>query len=361
MKERIKKEFCCKNCKNNYYSNSSVSQFCIAECRKEYKVKAGKELGFDYVICQICNRATANVTGSHMKNHKEWTPERYKLEFPNSQIIAARVLEKIREGSIKAGNRMGEDSHRERLRKSFSGENNPMHKSKTTEKKRKSASPFSPDFYLSRNPNLSLDEAKLMAEKKLSENVVVSWVKEEYWINKGFTKEESQQIISKKQSTFSLEKCIEKYGGIEGKKRWLDRQEKWIKNYRKTNYSKKSQELFSSIYPIIKNKYQNIYFATLDENKQILDTGKNHEHRIRLKDMIIIPDFYIDDTKKIIEFDGIYWHDYKRRNKPENQNREEQKDKSLMDSGYSILRINEKEWGDNPVEDIKKCIEFINS
>ena len=74
-----------------------------------------------------------------------------------------------------------------------------------------------------------------------------------------------------------------------------------------------------------------------------------------------MPDFYIDDTKKIIEFDGIYWHDYKRRNKPENQKREEQKDKSLMDSGYSILRINEKEWGDNPVEAIKKCIEFINS
>jgi hypothetical protein len=361
MKERSKKEFSCKNCKNNYYTNSTVSQFCSGECRKEYKVKEGKELGIDYVICQICNRATANVTGAHMRNHKGWTPERYKLEFPNSQIIASNVLEKIREGSVKAGGRMREDYHRERLRKSFSGERNPMHKSNTTEEKRKSSSPFSPDFYLSRNPNLSLDEAKSMARKKLSENAVVSWVKEEYWMNKGFTKEESQKIISKKQSTFSLEKCIEKYGEIEGKKRWLDRQEKWIKNYRKTNYSKKSQELFSSIYPIIKNKYQNIYFATLDENKQIVDTGKNHEYRIRLKDRIIMPDFYVEDIKKIIEFDGIYWHDYKRRNKPENQKREEERDKSLIDSGYSILRINEKEWENDPVEVIKKCMEFINS
>jgi hypothetical protein len=361
MKERIKKEFCCKNCGKNYLSSSMASQFCTIDCRKEFKVKEGKQLGRDYVICKICNRATSNVTGVHLRNHPGWTAEKYRTEFPGTPVIAASVLEKITEGSKKAGARMREPEHKERLSKIATGKNNPMHKSRTTEEKRKSVSPFSPNFYLERYPNMSLDEATSMAKNKLSENAVISWVKEEYWMKKGHTQEEAKKIISEKQSTFSLEKCVEKYGEEDGKKRWLDRQEKWAKNYKKTNYSKKSQDLFTTIYPIIKNKYKDIYFATLNENKQILDTGKNHEFRLRLNDRVILPDFYIKDNNKIIEFDGIYWHDHVRRNKPENKKREEEKDRELINSGYSILRINEREWEDNPIEVIKKCIDFIHT
>jgi hypothetical protein len=360
MKVRDKKEFNCKNCGKNYMSNSMVSQFCTVECRKEFKVKEGKEPGKDYVICKVCNRATSNVTGVHLRNHPGWTAEKYRTEFPGEPVIATSVLEKITEGSKKAGARMREPEHKERLRKMATGENNPMHKSKTSEEKRKSVSPFSPDFYLSRDPNLSLDEATKMAKTKISENSVISWVKEEYWMDRGHTQEEAKKIISDKQSTFSLEKCIEKYGEEAGRKRWLDRQEKWAKNYKKTNYSKKSQELFSSLYPIIKNKYKDIYFATLNENKEILDTGKNHEFRLRLNNRVILPDFYIKDNNKIIEFDGIYWHDHIRRNKPENKKREDEKDNELISSGYSILRINEKEWEDNPADVIKKCLDFID-
>jgi hypothetical protein len=336
-----------------------ASQFCTVDCRKEFKVKEGKELNKDYVICQICKRATSNVTGVHLRNHPGWTAEKYRSGFPGIPVIASNVLEKITEGSKKAGAKMREPEHRERLSKMASGENNPMHRSKTTEEERKSISPFSPNFYLIKDPNLSLIEATTMAKNKLSENAVISWVKEEYWMKRGHTQEESRKIISKKQSTFSLEKCIEKYGEEEGRNRWVDRQEKWSKSYKKTNYSKKSQELFSTLYPIIKNKYKNIYFATLDENKEIMDTGKNYEYRLKLKNRLIIPDFYIKDNNKIIEFDGIYWHDYTRRNKPENAKREEDKDKELIDSGYSILRINEREWEDNPLGVISKCIDFI--
>jgi hypothetical protein len=360
MKERDKKEFCCKNCGETYLSNSMASQFCTIDCRKEFKVKDGKEPGKDYVVCKICNRATSNVTGVHLRNHPGWTAEKYKSQFLGELVIAANVLDRITEGSKKAGSKMREPEHRKRLSKMYSGENNPMHKSKTTEEKRKSISPFSPLFYIERYPNLSESEAIVMAKNKLSENSVISWVKEEYWIGKGYTQEEAKKIISEKQSTFSLEKCIEKYGEEAGKKRWGDRQEKWAKNYKKSNYSKKSQELFTSLYPIVKNKFKNIYFATLNENKEIVDSGKNHEFRLRLNNRIILPDFYIEDNNKIIEFDGIYWHDHVRRNKPENKKREDEKDRELINSGYSILRITEKEWEDFPGDTIKKCMDFIN-
>jgi hypothetical protein len=48
-----------------------------------------------------------------------------------------------------------------------------------------------------------------------------------YWVKKGFTKDESISMVSKIQSTFSLSKCIEKYGKEEGKIIWEKRQEKW--------------------------------------------------------------------------------------------------------------------------------------
>ena len=38
--------------------------------------------------------------------------------------------------------------------------------------------------------------------------------------------------------TFSLKICIEKHGEIDGKEMWLNRQEKWIKNYNCTNERK---------------------------------------------------------------------------------------------------------------------------
>ena len=336
-----------------------ASKFCCDDCRKEFKVKDGKEIIKDYVICLICNRATANVTGVHLRNHPEWTAERYRSKFPDSQIIALNVLKFIKVGSKKAGDLMKLDSYKANLRNRMTGDLNPMHRSKTSDLERKSISPFSSEFYLKRNSDLTREEAEVMARSKMTEKKIVSWNKQDYWKSKGYTEEEAKEIVSKKQSTFSLEKCIEKYGEEEGRKKWIERQNKWANNYKKLNYSKKSQDLFKSIYPEVSNKYKEIYFATLDENKIIKDIGKNNEYRLILNDKVIFPDFFVKDAKKIIEFDGIYWHDHKRRNKPENQKRENERDISVLESGYSILRVNELEWDKDPDSTIRKCLDFI--
>ena len=368
MKERIKKEFCCKNCGKNYLSSSMASQFCTIDCRKEFKVKEGKQLGRDYVICKICNRATSNVTGVHLRNHPGWTAEKYRTEFPGTSVIASSVLEKITEGSKKAGARMREPEHKERLSKIATGKNNPMHKSRTTGEKRKSVSPFSPNFYLSRNPNLSLEEATSMAKNKLSENAVISWVKEEYWMKKGHTQEEAKKIISEKQSTFSLEKCVEKYGEEDGKKRWLDRQKKWKskvfndKTHISRGYSKISEEFINSLIEILdKMGY---------DSSDILH-GKN-EKFIKTKDGRVYKyDLVFTNSKKIIEFNGDFWHsnpilfkpDYL--NKPKNMTASEiweydlSKKKTAEDNGYTVFTIWEGDYRRDKTGSIKICLDYI--
>lgn len=61
----------------------------------------------------------------------------------------------------------------------------------------------------------------------------------EYWIKKGYSKEYSLKKVSERQNTFSKEKCIERYGNIEGIKIWEARQIKWINSLKKGNYDMK--------------------------------------------------------------------------------------------------------------------------
>jgi len=51
-----------------------------------------------------------------------------------------------------------------------------------------------------------------------------------YWIKLGYTDEEAVELVRERQTTFSLDKCIEKYGEIEGLQRWEARQAKWQKS-----------------------------------------------------------------------------------------------------------------------------------
>ena len=47
-----------------------------------------------------------------------------------------------------------------------------------------------------------------------------------YWINKGYIESEAIEKVKERQATFSLEKCVEKYGEM-GYNIWKERQDKW--------------------------------------------------------------------------------------------------------------------------------------
>ena len=332
----------CKNCLEYFIAKSRKAEYCCFECRNETITKNKGDLGYDYIICELCKRAVVSVSGIHMRTyHKEYTVDRYETEFPGSPLSAPVVLLKKGIGGKKGGNRMKEDIHRERLSKNFTGEKNPMHRTKTSDDFRKALSPFSPAFYKKKSPELTEDECEKLAKSKLSSTKMVSHTQISYWTDRGFTSDEAIAKISKLQVTFSLEICIEKFGLVEGTKKWAARQEKWANSYKKFNYSRKSQELFKQIYTIINEDFDEIFFATLKSKGTFKDDNerRNYEKVLRIEGLVCVPDFLIPSMKKIIEFDGVYWHNFERRNKPENRGREEIKDKKLKENGYEILRI----------------------
>ena len=49
-----------------------------------------------------------------------------------------------------------------------------------------------------------------------------------YYLQKGMTYEEARKALSKRQSTFTIEKCQKKYGKQKGKEIWEARQQRWL-------------------------------------------------------------------------------------------------------------------------------------
>lgn len=81
------------------------------------------------------------------------------------------------------------------------------------------------------------EESIKKASKNRSYNTTI-----DYYINKGYSKEEAILKLKERQTTFSLKKCIEKYGKNKGLEVWRKRQEKW-----QNTLKSKSQEEIDDI------------------------------------------------------------------------------------------------------------------
>lgn len=190
----------------------------------------------------------------------------------------------------------------------------------------------------------------------------------QYWINKGYSIDESKKIISKLQCTFSKEKCIEKYGEIEGLKVFRERQRKWqetLKNQNsiKVGYSKISQELFKNLLRFYKPKERvNIFYATKNKEFCIYD-NKNYLY-----------DFVDIKNKKIIEFQGDVYHANPKLYTNENYihpydieikaqdiwNKDLEKKKIAEKNGFKLIYIWEFDYRNNKEEQLNICKKFLN-
>ena len=136
-----------------------------------------------------------------------------------------------------------------------------------------------------------------------------------YWLKQGYSEDESIKKVKERQSTFTLEKCIQKYGEIEGRKRFEERQKKWQNTLQSKDdyleiiqrrvgsdkfYSQISQELFNSI----KEKLDN-----LNINVQMYYQLLNCEWGFEIKKHgWVLYDFVIPELKYAIEFNGNVFH-----------------------------------------------------
>ena len=220
----------------------------------------------------------------------------------------------------------------------------------------------------------AFDDIHIKTWKKRRENPElykdVNTTQIDYWLKKGFSIEESKEKISQRQSTFTLEKCIEKYGEIEGLNIWNNRQINWVKEMKKTllyrnyrkDFSKPEIELINEIINILKLKDDDHY------------SGLNEQYFIynNITKTFFTYDFVLKTQKKVIEFNGDYWHcnpliykeDFFNKNKQmfakDIWKRDNEKIVSIQQRGYEVLVIWEKDYNNNKKQTIQDCIDFIN-
>lgn len=215
------------------------------------------------VTCRICGEQCKRIYGRHLKHsHNNISAKEYRELF-NSAPITSLTDKQIT--SKNSGKHMKSEKYKKMFSEKVMGEKNPMHRSKTTKEFRKSISPFSIEFYNLRYPELTLKQRKeklhKFAKEAVSERIGTTDL--EYYLNQGLSEEEAKVALSERQATFSKEICIEKYGLEKGLKVWMKRQEKWLENLPRLNYSKISQELFIDIWKKVKYIYMMIYILQL--------------------------------------------------------------------------------------------------
>lgn len=332
-KKEIRK---CKHCDNHLEENAhKLKKFCSSQCTIDYKQEQkykDKKEGYDYIICPLCNKKYGEITLSHVKNHGFSNINDFLHDTGMNNCKSKSAIERM------------------------SGKNNPgyQHGGKL--------SPWSKN-------NTSLTEEQLLENYKKAEKSRTGKRPNElqYWLDKGYSEDEAKEKQSERQTTFSLDICIKKYGEIEGRKKWQERQDTWLKTL--DNKSDEEKQIINF------KKMSNGYSISKLENEVFIILKQSFPE--------IIPQFYIKDNikgysydmkynNKIIEFFGDFWHHnpktykedwinpYTKQNSKEKWELDEHRINVAKNNNYEVLIIWESEYKENKEEVIKKCINFLN-
>lgn len=261
--------------------------------------------------------------------------------------LSAEECEKLRKERIQRGINKRPDN---------SGVNNPNSIKNASEEIRKQNSPYSLEFYKKKYPNLTIEEYEKLRNDFISKR---KYIKEnhsntvEYYLKRGLNIEEAKLKLSERQKTFTLEKCIKKYGEIEGLKIFNKRNEKWAK--------KMSQNFNKG------NSFAQSIFA-----KQILNELKQIFPEIEYEYVISRYSFDCKYKNKLIEINGDYFHCNPQLYEKDFYNKlskkfawqiwekDKRKIQIAIQKGYSVLTVWEKDYNTNKDLVIKKCIDFLN-
>lgn len=189
------------------------------------------------------------------------------------------------------------------------------------------------------------------------------------WLSRGYSEKQAKKIISESQKTFTLEKCIEKYGEYEGKKRWEKRQKKWQESLNKSGFhqlgfSKVSQELFDSILKTYNEDEIDYVFYQTKNREYALQNDAGYYYRYDFCDL---------NKRKFIEFNGDIYHGnpkmFKETDKP-NPFRDStakelwevdlDKENVAKRNGFSQLVVWESDYRENKKRVLEECLKFLN-
>lgn len=318
---------CSKQCRNDYLIYLKMERN-----NNQYKEKIAN---IDYVTCEICG-LKAKQLSFHINIHHKITQTEYKKKF-NAPTLC--------------------QNSRDSLSLKIKGKNNPgyQHNGKF--------SVYSNKFIHKTETSKinAINKMKMTKQNNLqNENTHV-----EYYLNQGFIQEEAIIKRNERQRTFALEKCISRWGEIEGTKKWNERQERWQRTLNAKSDEEKAEINRKKIWKGGKtSKTEKELYTTLHETFQELKGSvyiKNQNHYI-VCDMVLI--------NKIIEYQGDYWHGNPNKYHPDDilyrnstaemiWNKDKKRETDLKNLGYEILVIWESDYKKNKEETIQKCINFL--
>jgi G:T-mismatch repair DNA endonuclease (very short patch repair protein) len=329
--------WCSKECKKAH------TKKCIAE-NKRLKAEEQKKSFVqtdDKVQCLICGGAWGSLS-SHLSRTHGTTADEYRARFNvgSEAIFSKKNLERMSERMSGSNNIAA--GHGGRL------------------------SPFSKN-------NKKLDGKTESEKEAFVRESVDKWIKTvpkedrpmnvEYWVKRGMTEEEAKAEVSRRQTTFSLEKCIERYGEEAGLKRWQERQDGWMKTINSKSFEELEKINQSKIWKS---------GSMSKVSKDLFEHLNGGEMMVQLSNKRTMIDFSVD--KKIIEFYGDYWHAnpekypddstiFKRRKgyltAAEIRHQDKNRIIELTSMGYDVLIVWENEYRKNKKGTIEKCLEFL--
>lgn len=337
----------CPHCQTTFYDYwKSGYKTCSEECQR------GKDLvaslitypdGSDHVECQICGLRGRQLN-NHVKHVHKMTSEEYKTKFNITSITC--------------------DGFKQEQSSRILGEKNPAagHGGKF--------SPFSSKFvgYAGFTENEITDQIDSVITQanasKVTNNSVTTTV--EYWMGKGLSREDAEDALRKRQTTFSLEICIEKYGEEDGRKRWEERQIKW-----QDIMTSKPQEEIDRI-----NRLKIGKASVSGAETELAETLRKCGYDIETQHIIYKSDvsWYAYDIKhenKIIEYHGDYWHCNPIKYEPDYHHttigktaediwaRDADKVSYAEQNGFEVLCVWETDYNNNKEEVIEQCLNFL--
>jgi hypothetical protein len=348
MKKSLKTKKC-RHCEIEFYSK--YKNICCSDKCKEYyeklkyenhkeslrkkKIEENKSLT-DAVKCAMCEMKSHDLC-SHISRTHKMSIEEYKIKFPNNPIHSNSQLQKLSEN--------------------IKGDKNPgyQHGGKL--------SPFSKKFI----------NADKIDRKKLYQKVSKSRIdnnndntKIEYYTSRGFSEDGAKIELSKRQSTFSKQSCIDKYGKQKGLEVWSKRQEKWL-----SSLNSKSEDEIKAINRKKASPGCNISKAEYEILKELKNNNFDIHHQFCISsEKGYIYDFRMEN--KIIEYYGDYWHCNPKIYKNDYENKrlkmtakekwiaDKEKELFAEKNNYQLMVVWESDYKENPEKIIKECIKFLN-
>lgn len=164
------------------------------------------------------------------------------------------------------------------------------------------------------------------------------------------------------------ETCLNKYGvnNVSQVQEFISKamHTKANRVYTNSHTSLKSEKFFTELYDKIDYKHEHIYFKP--KTKEYTVMSENNK--------LYCYDFVDTKLKKCIEFNGNYWHSnplmyesfwvnpHTKLTSLEVQQKDQEKINTIKNlRGYDCLVIWEKDYDENPEEEINKCVEFLKN